>query len=228
MGLIRTRIRPLIRLLSGGALALSLVAAGSGCQLVGLASVMAESYKRTGTHEVKALYTGLEGKSFAVIVVADRALMSEHPRLQSEVTTIVSERLRVEAGAAGYVPPQTVLTFQTEQPRWKAMSPSDLAEELGVQRLVFVEITDFRLREAGNAYIWNGLATAQVGVLEADGAIDDEFVYRKSVQVRFPDRDGFGPDDYSADHVMMRLRTRMCDRIVWLFHDHQEPYYPDY
>ncbi len=202
--------------------------AGSGCEIVGLASVMAESYKRTGTHEVEAEYRGLEGKSFAVIVAADRALMAEYPRLQAEVTTVIAQRLRMESGASGYVPPDVILKFQTEEPRWKAMSVQDLAEELGVERLVFVELTDFRLREQGNAYLWSGVASAQVGVLEADGAIDDEFVFRKSVKVDFPDKDGFGPQDYSADHVTMRLRTRMCDRIVWLFHDHQEPYYPDY
>ena len=84
------------------AAACSVLPAG-GCQIVGLAAVMAETYKRTGKQEIKAEYTGLVGKSFAVIVATDRVLMAEHPRLQSEVTTIVSQRLRNESGASGYV-----------------------------------------------------------------------------------------------------------------------------
>ena len=228
MGLIPTTSRRLFRGLFALGAGAAMLVSGSGCQVAALAGVMAESYKRTGTHEVEAEYTGLKGKSFGVIVATDRVLMAEHPRLQAEVTTVVSQRLRMEADASGYVPPELMLKFQIEEPRWKAMSPKELADELGVERLVFVEITDFRLRESGNAYLWAGAASAQVRVLEADGPIDDEFVFRKSVQVDFPDKDGFGPDDYSADHVSMRLRTRMCDRIVWLFHNHQEPYYPDY
>ncbi len=202
--------------------------AGGGCQLVGLVSVMAETYKRTGTREVKAEYTGLQDKSFGVIVAADRVLMAEYPRLQSEVTTIVSMRLREQSGASGFVPPESLLQFQIDEPRWKAMSAKELADELGVERLIYVELTDFRLRETGNAYLWSGRASANIGILEADGSIDDEFVFRKSVAVDFPDKDGYTPEDFSEDHVMMRLRTRLCDRIVWVFHDHEEPYYPDY
>jgi hypothetical protein len=201
---------------------------GGGCQIVSLVGMMAETYKETGTKEIKAEYTGLTGKSFAVIVAADRILMAEHPRLQSEVTTIVSMRLREHSGATGFVPPESLMKFQVDTPRWKAMSAKDLAEELGVERLVYVELTDFRLREAGNAYLWSGRASANVSVLEADGSIDDEFIFRKSVAVDFPDQDGFTPEDYSAEYVTTRLRTRLCDRIVWLFHDHEEPYYPDY
>ena len=224
----RTPSRPALRRVALSLAMACALAANAGCEIVGIASVMAESYKRSSTRTVPAEYRGLEGKNFAVIVSSDRVIQSDNPNLLPRLGVAFAERLREHAGAAGYVPPDVMFAYLTANPRWAARPYSDIAEELGVERLIIVEVLEFRLHEPGNQYLWNGAASAIVGVVEADGPLPDEFIFRRQVRVKFPDSDGFGPLDYGATFVSMRLQTRLLDRVTWLFYDHQEPYYPDY
>ncbi len=219
---------PLFTRIASAVVAALCCALPGGCQLIGLPAVMAESYKRSSTHAVEPEYTGLEGHSFAVIVAADRVIQADDPNLLPELLIACSERLREYAGANGYVPPQTVMEYMANNPRWVAMSPTDLAKDLGVERLVYVDLIDFRLHEPGNAYIWDGRASASVGVLEMDTPNPDDFIYRKEVVVQFPNEKNVGREDMQQSVVRTRLQIRLVDRIVWNFYEHEEPYYPEY
>jgi hypothetical protein len=55
------------------------LAALPGCGMVG---VMAENYKRTSTHSVEGEYTGLAGKSFAVVVQVGQSIEGQYPGLR--------------------------------------------------------------------------------------------------------------------------------------------------
>ncbi|MBS0198220.1 MAG: hypothetical protein JSR77_15815 [Planctomycetes bacterium] len=200
-----------------------------GCTTIGF---MAESYRKDSTHEIKAEYTGLAGKSFAVVVSADRLIQADHPglidRLTKQITTRLCESKNVPR-AGGYVPAEKVLRFTYDNPGWAAKPFSELAKNLGgVDRLVYIEITEYRLNEPGNAYEWDGLAAATVSVVESESATPDEFAFQKSVSVKFPDTKGFTPASLTQSAVTTVLASRVVDRASWLFYDHQEPYYPKY
>jgi hypothetical protein len=202
---------------------------GSGCGLVGgLVGGVAESYKRSSTHTIESKYRGLEGHSFAVVVLADRVIQADHPEVVAKLTLDISERLATEAGSTGYVPGGQVLDYQFNHPRWVTMTTGQLAKEFGVERIVYVDVTEYRLNDPGNQYIWQGVATAMLGVSAADGPLPDEFEFQEQVRVRFPDKDGVGPTDMSRPLVVTALTQRLTDRISWLLYDHEEPYYPDY
>lgn len=108
------------------------------------------------------------------------------------------------------------------------MSNAEIAKALGVDRLVVVEVLEFRFHEPGNQYVWDGLASGTLGVYERGGPIPDEFAFRKQVNVAFPDKKGSTPQDIPEATVAERLQTRFVDRLVWPFYEHQEPYYPTY
>ena len=209
-------------------LAAAAAIAPAGCAVPTLVGGMAESYKRTSTHSIPSEYDGLKDKSFAVIVAAERMIQSSRPQEVARLTTLITERLITSADAAGVVPPSVVLGYQYNHPRWVTMTYDELAEEFGVERLVYVDLYEFRLNDPGNAYLWGGQAAATVGVVEADGPLGDEFVYSKQISVHFPDEDGYGPTDYTGEQIAAVLEKRFVDRLTWLFYDHQEPYYPDY
>lgn len=207
----------------------ALLTAGSGGCVVGeLVGGMIESHRRNSTLTVKAEYTGLTGKSFAVVVAADRLVQADYPEVIAKLTVDVSERLAKFSGAAGYVPGQLVLDYQYGNPRWVTMTPSQLAQELGVERLVYIDLAEYRLHDPGNQYLWQGTATGTVGVIEADSALPDEFVFTKSLKLNFPDNPGATPTDLPRAAVNTALANRFVDRSSWLFYDHEEPYYPDY
>lgn len=199
-----------------------------GCQAGVLLGGMAESYKQSSTHLIPGDYDGLVDKSFAVVVAADRLIQTSHPQEVTRLTMLITQRLIEHADAAGVVPPAVVLDYQYNHPQWVAMTNEELAEHFGVERLVYVDLYEFRLNEPGNAYLWGGLAAGQIGVVEADGPLGDDFMFSKQVSVKFPDKDGYGPTDYTGDQITAVLEKRFVDRLTWLFYDHQEPYYPDY
>jgi len=194
-----------------------------------LAGGMAESYRRTTPRSIEAEYLGLKGKSFAVLVTADRMIESQFPGIALELTGRISERLREHAEASGYVPPGTVISYMANNPAWLTRTHSELAKDLGgVERLIIIELTDFSTNEAGNQYIWDGVAGGTLGVAETDGSLADEFAFQKTVRVKFPDKSGTSTSDMGRDLVTGELLKRFVDRSTWLFHKHDEMYYITY
>jgi len=201
------------------------LAALPGCEIIG---VMADTYERTGSHTVAAEYEGLDDHQFAVLVAADRVVQAENPRLVPRLATAITAQLVANTGAIGYVPSPVVLDYQFNNPSWPARPYAEIAEELGVSRLIVVDIYDYRLNEVGNSYLWDGLLAANVGVVEADGAFPNDFIYTKNVAVRFPDDEGYGPSDINAQQIIAVLERRFTNRAAWLFYEHEEPNDPDY
>lgn len=199
--------------------------AAAGCEVVG---VMAASYQATGTHEVYAEYQGLDGESFAIFIAADRTIQAQNPRLIPRLTTSITAQLVTNTGATGYVPAALVLDYTFNNPSWPAKPYGELAEELGVGRLIVIDLYEHRLNERGNSYLWDGVIAGNIGVVEADGPFPNDYAYTKGVAVRFPDQGGYGPDDYTADQILAVLERRFTNRAAWLFYDHEEDNVPDY
>lgn len=214
---------------------LGLVAAcfATGCSALGFIGAMEESRRRNSTKTIAEQYSGLKGKKWAVVVIADRIIQAEHPAIVAYITTKITERLAAEKhnatiGATGYISAPDLLKFLYENPRWRSMPRGELAGELGVDRLIVIDLEEYRLNEPGNQYIWAGNAAGAVGVIAADSPNADEFVFEKAVKVKFPDKDGYGPQDMPRAGVATTLANRFIDRAAWLFYSHEEPYYPDY
>ncbi|MEM9082978.1 MAG: hypothetical protein AAGB34_05215 [Planctomycetota bacterium] len=188
----------------------------------GLAAVAGDTYDRTGSHMVEAEYTGLQGRDYAVLVSTDRIIEANHPRIVRVMTNALTRRLsEEEVGATAMVPGPRVLEYQYSTPNWPAMSFSDLAEEFTVDRLILVEILEYRHNEPGNQHLWDGRFSARVGVVEADGSIPDDFAFLREIRVSYPDTT-HTRRELSEEHIEAVLQTRMADRISWLFYDHEE------
>ena len=202
----------------------------AGCQIFGFIAAMNREREENRVRDVHAEYKGLEGKSFAVVVAADRVVRSDHPGVVEEITTRVSEYLFEGSKATGWIPPDTLLGWQYSNPRWAVMPRAELAKELGVDRLIVIELNEFRLNEPGNQYLWSGLAEGIVGVVEADveAGTTEEYAYQKPVAVRYPDKSGYGPTDMSGTEVGSVLLKRFVDRSAWPFYTHKEKGKMDY
>jgi hypothetical protein len=197
-----------------------------------LAGAMAESYRRTSTRPIEAEYQGLAGKSFAVLVATDRGIQAEHPQLLEFLAVKITERLSNPTNqptAGGFVAAQQVLQYQYRNPTWAAKPMSEIAKELGgVDRIILVEVTEYRLHEPGNSYEWQGNATFTTNVFETDSEGGDEIAFSKTQSVDFPDQKGVAADTMDRRVITTALASRTIDRSSWLFYKHEEPYYPDY
>ncbi len=201
------------------ALLLLLLPALAACQIIG---VMADTYERTGTSKVYAEYEGLDQKSFAVFIAADRTIQAQNPRLVPRLTTAITAQLVANTGATGFVPAALVLDYQYNNPSWPAKPYGELSEELGIDRLIVIDLYEHRLNERGNSYLWDGVIAGNLGVAEADGAFPNDFAYTQGLSVSFPDGKGYGPDDITGQNVLTVLERRFTNRAAWLFYDHEE------
>lgn len=217
----RSPARP-ARVLAVASLAAA-AAFASGCAAVGFFGAVARNIEEAGSSDIQAQYDGLEGKTFAVIVAADRSIQADNPEIVPLMTNEVTRRLSENCGASGVVPAAEVLRFQYQRPGWVAMTPTDLAKELEVDRLVFIDLTDFTLTDPGNPYLWNGSASANVQVLEADGSLGDTFAFRETMRVKYPEQEGLSPMQLPGETVRLELSRRIINRVSWLFFDHEEP-----
>lgn len=197
----------------------------AGCEAIGF---LATNYRENTPVKVEPLYDGLKGKSYAVVVVADRGIDANYPGLVPVINASINDRLHDEAGASGWIPSQELLGHLYNNPRWTATARSDLVKELGVDRLVVVELQEFRLNDIGNQYLWDGRASGLVSVLEADSPSPETFAFEKPVDVHFPDKQGYSPQDMSGDLVAAALRKRFVDRAAWMFYTHDEKYKQEY
>lgn len=195
-----------------------------GCQVVGF---FAGAYDANTPKTVSAMYMGLEGKSFAVVIATDRGTQGDFPGLVDYLEAQITARMSKndnQPAAGGFVPATDVLKFTYDNPGWPARTRESLAKSLGgVQRVVVVELTEYRLHDPGNAYTWDGLASAQVSVFEADGDSPESPAFQKTVSVKFPDDQGYGPEQLPQAGVNTALAQRLVDRVAWLFTKHEEP-----
>ncbi len=200
-------------------------AALPGCFL----SPLLRASELKGDHTVEPKYTDLQGKSFAVIVAVDRSIQADYTQLVGQITTTVSMRLKDKVGASGWIPPESVLGFQYQHPDWNIWTLDRLVKELKVDRLIFVDVQEFRLNESGNQYLWRGAASGLVGVVEADGPFSDNFAFQEHIDVHFPTKEtALGPNDASAGSIQIELAKRFVDRVSWMFYQHTEANVIDY
>jgi hypothetical protein len=200
----------------------------SGCFIPLLVGGVAENIKKDTTHSVKAEYDGLQGKTFAVVCTADRMIQAEHGGLIETVIKRFHDRLHAAGVGTGHSDTAELVHYLYNHPDWYARPLPDLAKELGVDMLVFVEITEFGLHDPGNQYLWNGVAAGTVQVIDANDTLGGQYAFQRGVRVKFPDKEGFGPADFTATQVSSALLTRFMDRASWPFYTHEEPWYPEY
>lgn len=207
---------------------LAITGAGvSGCAIAALVGGMAESAHRAGSQEVYAEYEGLNGKSFAVVVAVDRSIESESPglsaRLTSRINTLIANaHAQLPQGASAAPRVDRLLQIMYNNPSWVAMPRSEVADMLGVERLIVVDLAVYRLHETGNAYVWNGAAAGTVSVYESDGPLPEDAAYERAISVTFPDGNGYMVTDVAFDVVNTELSNRFANRVAWKFFDHQE------
>lgn len=194
----------------------------TGCQVVGM---MASSHERYGSRNVEAEYTGLWDKTYAVVATTDRSMQAEYPALIPSLIERVDQRLAEESGAAGHIPGNEVTAYLANHPQWVAWPRGRLNEEIGedgVDRVVLIEINEFRTNEPGNEHLWDGVAWATMSVIERGAEGSDAEGFRKEIRVTYPDGRGYGPQDMDRQAVASALLKRLVDRAAWAFYEHEE------
>ncbi len=214
-------------------LLLMILILGTGCTMwscaIGkLIGGMAQNYEYTKLVEVHPAYTDLENKKVAVIVDVDLVTLYEHPDVAVTIGANVARRLSTNVPGIRVVPPSLVSQWQFRTPQWNTLPYGEIAQKLNVDRIVHIDVHDFRLHPPGNQWLWDGLCGANIGIIERDGYDPDSYVDTFDVTVAFPDMPGVTRENATAQGVQMGLLTLFTRQTSWLFFTHLEPKYPDH
>ena len=181
----------------------TLLAFLSGCEVFGY--VAQGVTPKPSPMLVKAEYHGLQNQKVAVLVDANQQLLFEQPLAQLEVGEVISRRLAGNVPGITVIDARQVVDFQNRNIYWTTIPYSQIAQRLGVTRLVLVELTDYRLHEPGNVNVWRGVISGNIAVAEVDGPRPDDLVYDAPVSVAYPPDKPLGV--LKSDQRTMRLAT---------------------
>ncbi len=198
-----------------------------GCQVFGIASVIGQNIEREKKVEVLAEYDGLRNQTVAVVVQTDMSTLYQFPKLVAEVCVNMSRRLAQNVEGIQVLDPRYVLDWTYHKPGWETMPYGEVCEELGVERLVWIDIFEFRLNPPGNRWQWEGVAGASIGIVELDGFDSDAFAEAYDVSGEFPKIAELGRESSTEERIEMGLLATFIEEAAWLFFDHIEDKYPD-
>ena len=198
-----------------------------GCNIFSAAGVMAHNLEREKKIEVLAEYEGLRDETVAVVVQADHLILYEHPQVVANICVNVSRRLAQNVEGIKVLDARLVLDWTYHTPTWSAMPYGQVADELGVDRLVWIDLYEFRLNPPGNRWIWEGVATGTIGVVEKKGFDPDSFAQHWDLSGEFPKVRELGRESASPKQIETGLLAIFVQEVSWLFYDHIEDKYPD-
>ena len=198
-----------------------------GCAVGALVGGMAQNWEYQKLVEVHAAYDGLQNKTVAVLVDADLAILYEHPSVAVNVAVNVSSEIARNVEGATVLPSGVIAQWQFRTPQWNAMPYGEIAEALDVDRVVHIDIYEYRLHPRGNRWLWEGVCSAHVGVIEREGIDPDSYVEVFDVEAAFPDIKGVGRDSTNSALVQTGLLVLFVKRTAKLFYRHLDPKYPD-
>ncbi len=221
--MITRRLARCVLFLSAAAAPATLGGCGAGQLLGG----MMQNYEYGLLIEKHPAYVGLENKTVAIVVSTDLATLHEHPQLALTIAANVSRGIRRNVPGTSVLPAAVVADWQFRTPHWEAMPYGELAEGLKVDRVVFIDLGEYRLHPYGNQWLWEGVCAAEIGVIERDGIDPDSYVESFSVESRFPRVKGVGRDGANRVQIETGLLAQFIEKTAWLFYKHLEPKYPD-
>lgn len=193
-----------------------------GCEAVGYAANAVAGGDRPKKVKVPAEYRGLENKSVAVLVAADEMTLFEYPKVPAALCEAISRRLSEGVVGVQVVDVGQVARFQAANPYWDTWLYGDLLQRLRVERLVYVDLLRYRTHEPGDPHVWRGDALASVGVVEAEAADPNNFVYATTVQVRYPPGHSEGRVGEDAESIPAMTLATLSLQVVNRFREHEE------
>jgi hypothetical protein len=191
-----------------------------GCSIFGWVAQIAQNEEPTV--EVEARYKDLAGQEVAVLVAGDQRTLLHYPKAREGVCKLISQRLAENVEDIELMDPEAVIDYQVNHPYWHTLRYSTVIDRLEVDRLVIVDLVDFRTREPGNRHVQQGQATANVGVVEAEAEDPDNFAFHAVVEAEYPDNTNIGVVNAEGESIQLGLIKTFSERAAGLFYKHQE------
>ncbi|MCC6360937.1 MAG: hypothetical protein IT450_19530 [Phycisphaerales bacterium] len=186
----------------------------AGCQLIAAPFLM---WGPEPTKDVPAEYPYLPGKKVAIVVWADTDTLFEFPQVQFEVAEYVTAAMKGNVKGASFVPNRQVVDYQRRDSAWERRSPNDIGRDLGADRVLMLELTEYTTREPGSPHLKRGRVAANLKIYDSDHK-DSAPTYKANIACKYPTGDAadWGGDDRSVRAAAMQL---FADEVAGKFYD---------
>jgi hypothetical protein len=195
-----------------------------GCESVAyVANVVAGDDGDPPPITVTGEYDGLANQKVGVIVAAGPDIEMRFPTAGYEVSTVISQRIADNVPGAVVLDPKQIEQFKLRNIYWTTNTPSDIAEALGVDRLVYVDLDEYRIREPGNSVMFMGVINARMQVFESDGPTPDDAAYATVVGATYPRNAKVGVPEADPNTIRLGVLDQFSRAAAGKFYEHEEP-----
>ncbi len=195
-----TRMKVFIPGRFGFAVSLLVALATAGCNVLGpVGGIIGQAIPQ----KVAPEYAGLAHQRIAIMVWAEPGIRTDFPYLQVDTAAGLQEKFKQLQttdkpdeleGATFPVRADTMARYQQDHPELEAMPITDLALKFNVDaksdrvdRLIYVEITDFSTRAEASLELYKGNITGSVKVIELkDGKAKVVYNSADDLKATFP------------------------------------------
>jgi len=171
--------------------------------------------------KVKAEYTGLENQKVAVIIVGQSAIDFEEPYARMDLALATEQALTEHVKNIELADQEEIQNFQRSRFDWYSLPVADIIEQFQVQRLLYVELIQFTIREPESVNLLRGHIWAQLRVYQKESDTPDIPVYETETEVTFPEQ---APSPYSEAarfNIRQQSIQLFAREVARKFHDHR-------
>ena len=209
-----------LRMAWRSAVLLPLLLLAGGCNYLAAAAALTPVYQN-------AKYNGLANQSIGVMVWADRGVSIDWPDIQLDTAGALEGKLQASQkakvpelkGTTWPVVPASIVRYQRDHPEIEAYPITDTAPKLGVTRLIYVEVQEFRTRSESAVELYRGSLSANIKILEISDGHAKIGYEEDGVRVVFPKRsppEGAmeGQDTAIYAGTLDEFSNAICERLI--------------
>ncbi|MEI8194270.1 MAG: hypothetical protein WCI73_00005, partial [Phycisphaerae bacterium] len=184
-----------------------------GCGWLAMAS------ERVSGKNVPADYKNLDDKSVAIVIYPDWATGLEYAGARDEIGAFTTAQFREFLPKTKLVNYKEVIHWQDDTTQWRNMDMKDIGKHFGVDRILYIEILDYRSRQPGAENLLQGRIHAMARIYETD-APGVAAAWEQEFDVSWP-AIAEGPLKSNDLTVRRRVLEAFSEQLVNNFHEHQ-------
>ena len=193
--------------------------------------------------EIQPAYKGLNAQTVGVMVWVDRSIRIDYPSLQMDIAKGTTAQLKAlsvpkvdkdkkefaykELAYTEYRNPLEIIQFMDNHPELEGSASTELAAQLGVTRVIYVQVFGFQTRPVESIDLYKGTLRARVEVLEVTNKSDKQKIAKQvyvdpEVVTVYPPRrpEGLAGDDISGKMIYDKTVESFTSDVVRLFIPH--------
>jgi hypothetical protein len=189
-------------------------------------AVFVMAARGAGTKQAAA-YAGLAGQSVGVMVWVDRGVRADWPAIQLDLANLIQDNLSKSGaieikGTTWPIQPASIVRYQNDHPGIEAVPITDTAPNLGVSRLIYIELENFSTRSETSYQMYRGNVTATLKIIQIQNGVSSIGYQESDIHVFFPPKSAPEGVLDSNDQVIYRgTLSELSDEIVDRLTTHQ-------